>query len=497
MPVLFLYGAIISVCQILFSRYLLSLFQGNESVFGFVLCFWLFFTAIGVMLVPVRQRQWIQTYKLLPCLSFLCLFEIILSTILQKYLGFTFGEILSVPFLALQTALLLLPFCVLSGIIFRFAVAAQTNLGDSTLGKAYLWESLGMGLGGIVFYLALPFLKSGLEILAILLFLSFIPMLTVGFQDVWFKRIGALVLIILCAWSQIKLPALIGFAEKARFGKQKILLSQESEQGQIHLTELENEPTLYLNHVPIASLGDRYHAEELACALIPHLRGSSLQFFTATHQIPIFLPIIKADSSISEVDAVFWSDKISQAISMMNPNFNPSPLSYHEFYGDPLKILLKSKKKYNGILWDLPKPVTLQTNRYYTLECFKIIKSHLAEEGIFVVSMEASEDFIGEEMAASLRALWNTLSDVFENKTVLPGNNYLFIARNGQIPLFDDVDSLLDHLPLKPGLFEYMNRGFLPFRLSQERIRFANQILNFPEKEINRNFNPVLQKHEQ
>ena len=150
---LILLGATSIAVQILLLRECISASQGNELIIGVILAEWMALTGVGSFLGTSRAVTPVGV--VLPLIAMLP----ILSAFLLRYLRnvlFTPGSIVGVGNIALFSAVILAPVCLLSGYGFVQCIPALKALGCERPGAfAYAWESMGSVLGGLVFNLLL------------------------------------------------------------------------------------------------------------------------------------------------------------------------------------------------------------------------------------------------------------------------------------------------------------------------------------------------------
>lgn len=486
---LFFYGFVEAVCQVLFARHLLSVFQGNEAVFGLVLACWLIFTACGVALVPESGFKSSAAAKLFPGLPVLCLLELILAPAGQHWLGFVPGTVLSFGSSAGIAIALLLPFCLYSGMIFRACVVAETEKGGQSLGQAYFWEALGMACGAMAFFVLLPIVDRGVALLPFLIAASFIPA-WLQLEDTPGIQWSVLaVLLILCFWGYQNLPRAVLLSEKILFEGQKLIHFQDTPYGRLHVTENAGQQTIHLSQSAVASSNDEFHGEELLLGLLPHLPlHDSLRVFSFSGQSGTLMPAYRQWPGISHVEECFWSPDLASFFPENPDDSSAGPLVSSRHFGDPLEVVGRTSGTFDGIVWDLPAPQNLQMNRYYTTECFQSLFPKLRPGGVLVFTVEADENYVDKKTAAVLQSVWTSLGKVFASRTVLPGNRWVFVAGKGQAKVWSNADSLMSQLRRSHQSFRYLNAGFLPDRLADGRIRAVDSILTDPTAKENRRF---------
>ena len=141
-------------------REMIAAFYGNELLFGAVLAAWMAWAAAGagglgrlVLSRPERlQRRMFAAGVAL--LGLLLPATLVAARGSRTLLGITPGALVDFGPMLATVAVILAPFCLVSGALFTVGVrlAAEAN---ASAGRAYVWESAGAVAGGALFSFAL------------------------------------------------------------------------------------------------------------------------------------------------------------------------------------------------------------------------------------------------------------------------------------------------------------------------------------------------------
>jgi spermidine synthase len=159
------------------------------------------------------------------------------------------------------------------------------------------------------------------------------------------------------------------------------------------------------------------------------------------------------------------------------------------FLQDGRTFLQKTESIYGVILINLPEPATAQVNRYYTLEFFRLAQSHLSSGGILSFPVQSSEAAIGPELQQFLSSLFFSLSKVFPEVRVVPGNRNVFLASAS--PLMLDPRELSRRIASLGLLTRYLEPRSLESRLHTLRVHDLESRLTSGPHRINSDFAPV------
>ena len=156
------------------------------------------------------------------------------------------------------------------------------------------------------------------------------------------------------------------------------------------------------------------------------------------------------------------------------------------------RFMLRGSGQYDVIIVNVPDPVNLRWNRYFTAEFFESARHSLSSGGILTVRHGSSENFISARNAAVLGMINETLRSVFEYVDMVPGGTVFFIASDSPVDAGD--------IPLR-----LVERGLegrllvldeLPYRISKERREHLSSALAGAPRRINTDVHPVLVSHE-
>jgi len=146
---------------------------------------------------------------------------------------------------------------------------------------------------------------------------------------------------------------------------------------------------------------------------------------------------------------------------------------------------------YDVIIVDLPDPTTVQLNRFYTVEFFAETRRILELEGLFAMTLSASDYMIGPTLARLLASVQQTLRQVYAEVVVYPGPTARFFAARQSGVLTTDPAVLVDRIRQRELSLQYVQDYYLLFNYTPEKIQFLAQIIEtVDQKRINRDFSP-------
>ncbi len=145
------------VAQMLILRELLIVFSGNELSIGIILANWLILEAFGCFFIGKnieKIKNKIETFAGITILFSLSLpVAIYLTRILKSIIGVSIGETVGFLPILYSSFLILLPVSVFHGALWTFSCKVYSMFfarDVSSVGKVYVYETVGTIVGGIV-----------------------------------------------------------------------------------------------------------------------------------------------------------------------------------------------------------------------------------------------------------------------------------------------------------------------------------------------------------
>ncbi len=96
--------------------------------------------------------------------------------------------------------------------------------------------------------------------------------------------------------------------------------------------------------------------------------------------------------------------------------------------GDARRYLQQTLSRYDAVILGAGLPGTLQVNRLYTREFFRLVNQVLAPGGVLAFAAPGHRAYLGPELRQLLQCLFATLDAAFKYVRVLPGDRVLFLA---------------------------------------------------------------------
>jgi spermidine synthase len=488
LPIFFI-GLLALQAQVLLFRELLVSSQGNELAVGLMLLLWLSGTGLGSLaggrLLRKPQRELQPSYFLLG-MALLLPTGLLALRSLPVLLGFSMGEMPSLPLLFFQALLLLLPFCFFSGILFpllsqKFSLFLPSPV--QVIGRVYLFEALGAAVGGVLGVLLLTRVN-GLPLAFLigagLSACSFWTSVSLT-KDISSKRIAipSAILGILCLTFSFTPGKHLDYSSRSfQWRPYALKISRETPFGSLVLNERAGQFNFFINGNHQFSYPDPRAAEEKTHLPLLFHEAPKKVFLIGGGPSGILREILK-HPSIEGIDYVeldkVWVEAAGRflpglAALLKNPKINL-------MFGDGRPVLAKAKGRYDLILIDFPGPDSLLLNRFYTREFFQTVKNHLNPEGLFAFSLRGPTDMMGATQVQVFRIIYQTLSRVFSKSVILSGEEVHFFGIEDRAHASLPLSTILQRITERDLRLQYLNSLQIESMFSPWRKNYLQTLL--------------------
>jgi spermidine synthase len=456
------------VTQLLTIREFLTQFQGNELVIALILFNWLILGGLGTYLARVISIRYKATTDRLAWFS-LILGSLAVMQILaiRRLRDIIFIEGSSVGFYPtwLFGFLVIIPYCLLLGFVLPYSLfVLRSATPDYPGARIYITDNIGDISGGALFSFVLVFLVNPLTAI----FLAHVPLLVATyllFAPAQRRRpliLGATaaVAVILAAGIPLEIPSL-----KPPEGK--LVYYRETRYGRLAVHQDRDQFTLFEDGVPVFSSQNLSIAEETIHYPLSQQDGiQHVLLISAEGGVMAELQKYR----IQSIDYV----ELDPAVAAVQFRFNLIKKidGLNVIHRDGRAFLSRTGKIYDAIIVNLPEPNTFQINRFYTDGFFKLVKTHLAGDGVLSFSMQGFDNYLAEPQRQKLSSLYNTAKKYFENILLLPGQKVFFVCSNR--PLDADIPAAL----ARKGIATDYISGFFYGNLTRERIDRLNKSMD-------------------
>ncbi len=480
------FGVSAFMTQLTLMRELLTVFSGNELIFGIVLGNWMLLTGIGSALgkTATRLKSPVALLIMLQILiALLPVADVFLLRTLRNIVFIRGAEVGLTETVAACFALMA-PYCLATGYLLTLACMAASSGRDSAgIGRVYFFDNLGGVLGGILFTFVLIRLFSHFGILyfpAILNLLLAALVAVSARQRFLAITAGLLTAGLIVAASVYNLDDI---SCNLQFGGQKVVYHGASPYGMLVVTEDAGQYNFIENGLPLFSTHNTEQVEETvhyAMAQRPDAKRVLLISGGASGTAREILKYPQADVDYVELDPLVLD--VAQRFLPEQLN-NPR---IHVINADGRQFVKQTGGRYDVVIVDAPDPSTSQINRLYTREFFDQVHRVLAPDGVLSFSLGGYEGYISKELARLIAVADRTLAQTFKNVLILPGARNFFLASDGQL-----TPAVAERIEQAGVSTRLVNRSYCDAMLTRDRMADVRRVLS-SEAPINEDFNPIL-----
>jgi spermidine synthase len=452
-----------AAAQIVLLREFLSVFQGNELVYGILLANWMVLTGAGALAghsVLGRFPRDIPFRSVLLSIGFLPIVSVFLLRTFRDSV-FIPGSMIDLVQVVLASFVLAAPFCLVSGAAFVLCAAGLSQgTGRNSIASVYVWESAGSVAGGVVFGLLLATLLDAFQILALLAAVDLGILILVGRSRSMSSAGRACVFLVCLVPLAGVFLALDSVTRRALFAGQEVLYYKDTPYGNLTVTRQREQLNVFENMVLMFSTGDVAANEEnvhYAMAQRPSPRtvlliGGGISGTT--------MEVLKYGvDRLDYVEPNPWVIRIGRRFTatLGDPRI-------HVLEEDARRFVRSTGERYDAVLVNLPDPSTAQLNRFYTLDFVRDVRSVLNAGGVLSLSLLPSTEYQGEESRRITSTLFTTLRTVFPHVRIVPGMRNYFLTSDA--PLDVRIGMLVEVRGVNTA---YVNRYYLDDRLVERR----------------------------
>jgi spermidine synthase len=478
--------------QLALMRELLGAFSGNEMVLGVALGLWLLLMGVGTWLgrTSEKLRHPLAALAAIQILvAVLPLAQVFLLRALRNVV-FVRGAAVGVTETVVATFVLMLPYCVAAGYALTLACSILgREEGPTGIGRAYVADSIGSILGGVLFsFVLVRFLDHiGTLVCPALLNLLLAGALGLSGGELSVGARGRLLAAVSALGVGLIAVTLLAnpdsLSTRLQYPQQHIIARANSPYGKLIVIESDGQFDFIENGVPLTSTRDDQHVEETvhyAMAQRPHARKVLLVSggISGTAR-----EILKYDPTV--VDYV----ELDPLILALGKKYLPASLADNRIRvinTDGRLFIKRTSQEYDVAIIDVPPPSTAQLNRFYTVEFLAEIKRVLATDGVVSFALGQYENYVSPELARMLSSAYSSLAQSFRNVLVIPGSRVFFLASDG--PLYADIASRLEQRQINTKL---VNHHYLDGMLTADRMGDVRSATSQPAA-LNKDFSPTL-----
>ncbi len=501
----FYFGFSSAIIQVVLIREFLSILRGNELIIGIIFAAWFFGIFLGARMSPEgataeMERRVQVAMVLLPSVSLPLIYGLHAVPLLFPA---TPGTFYSMGTELLLATVFSLPASFMVGYFFPPVVSLLSReRTGSAGGSVYMIESLGAFFGGVLFSFLFIDLVNPLALCTLLIAASVLSVSFIRGRVLPAAAIPFLVVIVFFS----------GPLERAFFGK----IWEKTHTGQfidhrrtryqtVVLERTEGQYNLYGDGIYYYSIPDLYGARPLfhliRCLGAPE-NGSVL----LSGGGPGSLAVSLARSGIGELHyCEIDRDLVAMTSSIREPDDGGSTGKKIIIIPEDFRHYLRhGATRYDMIILLSPPPENAMLNRFYTSECYRLVRGRLKNNGIFITRIHGFASYMNPEHRRYLATCYRNFSAEFPSVMHTTGEEMFLIGspgkgmfREGHGKMIERYASSMMRRPGK-GVHDEIIRDFHPAELlmwfEKSRLdQFTREIVPLAgEMRLNTDLSPRL-----
>ena len=421
---LIFYGFCVISIQLVFLRYFLYLFEGNELIVSVFLFIWLSSSSLGAFSENVQRKaqHYASTQGLYLRLLFLLLFSFLILAMLPllKSTFTSYGKASTLAQSVVFLFIILAPLCFYSARLFvLISVSFSKFLGKNSIASAYKLEVFGSILGSLLFSVVLASFLTAVQLMSALLVFATLVSFFLYRKKTLFIFQFLFMLIVLISIQVLKLEKRM---HAMNYPDEQFLSFSENAYGIIDFTRSKKQDNVYFNGRLFSYSYNAFDAEELVHLAMNFAEDNENIAFVGAVQ-KAFLDEFKKYKSIKnlyfiEPNVGFYKE------DEMELQFANVILCTD----DPILFFRRCKLKFDLIVVHQGIPETLAQNRLFASDFFSSLP--LKEKGLIVTSLEASPNYMSDEELALNESLYVSLKHSFTQVKFISSTLNYYLASN-------------------------------------------------------------------
>ncbi len=472
--ILFILLGIFSIIgQTVLLRELLIGVRGNEIVFAIYLSFWLLLVAIGSFLA--RYFFHFKNIKSIVNFSFILLsiitpLQFLSIRILIQKLFVISGELIVIPGLFFLALVVLAPGCLLIGFLFPI-LCKLVETEKQPIHKGYILECIGIIIGGILFAVLIH-LFPNFTVLIVLSSLNLLLIFVLSQNKLLF--IPLILFIIFIPFSNEFFKSYYG----KKYAPQELITTKDSKYGRLDVTEYNEQKNYYWNGEIFANTSHELYSQQMVnFVMLQH--PCPKQVLLIGGLLNGFIEEIEKYKTVENIDYLELEKNILKEADA-NPKVN-------FIRADAVHYLKKIENKYDLIFVDLPDPSSLNLNRFYTLDFFKLLKARtLSDSSVVAITLSSGVNFMTPEITQLNATIYSTFSAVFEKVVLIPSIKNIFIGSSSNY-ISNDIQELTGRLKFPEPWF---NKVIIFEKCNKLRVNQILNLIRMQKPQINQITNP-------
>jgi spermidine synthase len=477
--------------QVLLMRELAAVFYGNELVYGLALAVWMLWVAAGARLGGrLRHRSLFAAGLSLAAAVLPAQMAFIRGV--RPLTGITPGAFVGLGTVLWTTVIALAPLCLLSGALFGLGARLLAAEGG-TVGRAYLYESLGSMIGGVLFSFLLVSRLNPFQIALLVIGLNLAVAGWFQLEPARLPRYLSRGVPPLAALAVLALSLPLGEALQRwtlDWSWSLRVLAADTRYGRLIITALDGQRAFFQDGRLLFETQSTFPEEVAHLPLLAHpdprtvlligggVDGTLREILRHPVGSVLYveldpLVITAAREYLPSADAAVLDDPRVQLEA-----------------GDGRRFVKESRDAFDVVILSLPEPATGQLNRFYTEEFFHEVKARLAPGGLLSLGLPSAENYWSPELTRRNASVYRTLGEVFSSVAVTPGEVNFYLASEEGLDL---TPAVLSARLVERGIeTRWLTADYLEYTLAGNRYaQVQAQLAGESDVQLNRDLVPI------
>ncbi len=506
-------GAYAQIAQAILIREGLVVFYGNEISLGAFYGSWLFWIAVGSLLIfhwrdrPFVGQPQVWVRRLLLLTPAVLLLQVLLLRLVRLLLNVSSSEFVPLGELFLSLFLITTPGSLLLGLAFPLACKA---LHDDSLAATktstvrdvswlYVADALGALSGGVLFtfvFIRWLGLAATLGLVALSLTFAAGLLLRGGVRRRWPELLLAAVgLLILLPPSSHWLGWQL---DRLRFHtlhpRMELLDSLDTRYGHLELARLGEQVSVIRDGQISQSFPLPREVQQQAAYLMSQAEGARHLLVFGGSASGLVTELLRYP-----VDRIDLVEQDRRAYERILPWLSAAD---RKALKDPrLKVWFMDGRRFvNRWQGDHPfdlvlvldaTPSSAYSNRYFTREFYHRVHGEMTPDGVLCTSVSSASNYLGKTVGSFTGSVYLTLESVFPHIAIMPGDEHLYCAAAVAGRVVESPDELERRylaIPLEQRPFDAASFYSL---LPEENIRYVREQLQHSDSDLNTDERPV------
>jgi len=476
--------------QIIYIKEFFTVFFGNELSIGLLMFLWFLGGSAGAFLgrraCPSGAEGRARHFYIQAIFHFaIALMIPVAFTLirLSRYMtGMGLGEIAGLSSILFTGGIAFIPVSAMLGFMFvRASMIADEGLDDGSITRAYILESAGGAFGGIATSLVLIQWIGPVSVIWLIAFLNVFVSLSLMKGKV-IKMIAAVSIAALMAWSFVFgfVPRFDRLTQKLKWHGTELIASKDSVYGNVAVTEHAGQYTVFTDGLIESSAPDALTQEEsvhFAMLMHPDPKKVLLVGGGVGGIINEILKYPVTQITYVEPDPVI----IELADAYLNKEtwFRLDDRRVRKVHEDARLFIRSTDEKFDVVILNLPGPYNARINRFYTSEFYREVAARIDKRGILSFGATSSDNYISVELAQYLRSIFYTLSCVFPEVAIVPGDTAYFLSSMSQGEISLDPGSIEKRRVERNIQASFIRDYYLRSKLSDERLAYVRKAASY------------------